>query len=320
MSDGSAMTDPTFSLLALGYGYSARHGIAALGLAPSAVAVTARAPDKAERLAAAGFHVVPLFEADADARLAAAASRAARVLASAAPAEGPDPFLDRIASGLAASAAAGRLAWIGYLSTVGVYGDAGGGLVDETTPPAPTSERTRARVAAEAGWTALGRSLGVPVALLRLGGIYGPGRNPFVALDRGTARRVVKPGQMFNRIRVEDIGRAIAAAAETRFDGVLNVVDDEPTPPEVPLVFAAALKGMEPPPEVAFAEIEPTLSPLARSFWGESKRVGNARLHALLGDLSWPTHREGLAGLWRDGDWAGSAEDREDASPKFRRS
>jgi nucleoside-diphosphate-sugar epimerase len=306
-------------LLVLGHGYSARYGVAALGLPPAAVSVTARGPEKAARLAALGFAVVPLAAEDAGARLAAAAAAATHVLASAPPTGDGDPFLDRLRSGLAAGAAAGRLAWIGHLSTVGVYGDAGGGGVDETTPPAPCSDRSRRRLAVETAWSDLGAALGVPVALLRLAGIYGPGRNPFVALARGTARRIVRPGQLFNRIGVEDIGRAIAAAAAARLGGPLDVADDEPTAPEVPLLFAAGLMGIEPPPEIPWETAEPGLSPLARSFWGESKRVGNARLHRLVGDLSWPTYREGLTDLWRSGNWVGSDEDRDDAGPGLRR-
>ena len=157
----------------------------------------------------------------------------------------------------------------------------------------------------------------MPVAILRLAGIYGPGRNAFVNLERGTARRVIKPGQMFNRIRVEDIGRAIAAAARARFAGLLNVSDDEPAPPQTPIEFAAELMGIAPPPEVPYDEAE--FSPLARSFWGESKRVDNARLRTLVGDLLYPTWREGLRQLWETDGWRGDPQDQEDASPKFRR-
>lgn len=312
------MTDrPAIRLLVLGWGYSARHGAACLKGDLAGLAATARHPDKAARLAADGIAAIDLSAADADARLAAACAAATHVLVSAGPSEAGDPFLARLAPALAESARAGRLAWIGYLSTVGVYGNANGGFVDETVPAAPASERTRWRVAAEEAWAALGRECGVPVAVLRLAGIYGPGRNAFVNLDRGTARRIVKPGQMFNRIHVADIGRAIAAAARTRLDGILNVTDDEPSPPQDPIVGAAALMGIEPPPEIPFETA--TFTPMALSFWGESKRVGNARLHALVGDLLYPTWREGLGSLWRDATWAGDPQDREDASPKFRR-
>lgn len=311
------MTDEAFDLLVLGWGYSARHGAARLRPRLASLAATARESAKAERLAAAGIDAIDLSAADAEARLCAAVARASHVLASAGPSEAGDPFLPRVEAALRASAAAGRLRWIGYLSTVGVYGDADGGFVDETTPPRPASERTRWRVAAETAWADLGRAFGVPVAILRLAGIYGPGRNAFVNLSLGTARRVIKPGQMFNRIHVEDIGRAIAAAAETRFDGIVDVSDDEPAPPQLPIEFAAGLMGVEPPPEIAFESAD--FTPMARTFWGESKRVGNARLHALVGPLLHPTWREGLTALWESGTWAGDPEDREDASPRFRR-
>ena len=311
------MTTPDIDLLVLGWGYSARHGAACLTPRLRSLATTARAADKAARLAAAGLDAIDLSAAEAEARFAAAVARASHVLVSAGPSEAGDPFLARLRDGLAASARAGTLRWIGYLSTVGVYGNAEGGFVDETTPAEPASDRTRWRVAAETAWSALGAEIAVPVAILRLAGIYGPGRNAFVNLDKGTARRVIKPGQMFNRIHVEDIGRAIAAAAETHFTGVLNVSDDEPAPPQLPIEFAARLMGVEPPPEIPFEAAE--FTPMARTFWGESKRVGNARLRGLVGALRHPTYREGLTALWSDGTWAGDPQDREDASPRFRR-
>ena len=311
------MTMPSLDLLVLGWGYSARHGAACLKDDLRSLVATARDSAKADRLAATGLDVIRLAEPDADARLAEAVARASHILVSAGPSEAGDPFLARLEPAIRTAAAAGTLGWIGYLSTVGVYGNADGGFVDETTVPEPASDRTRWRIAAEGAWSALGRDVGVPVAILRLAGIYGPGRNAFVNLEKGTARRIIKPGQMFNRIRVEDIGRAIAAAAKARLDGVLNVSDDEPAPPQLPIELAAALMGIAPPPEVPYDEAE--FSPLARSFWGESKRVGNAGLRALVGDLLYPTYREGLTQLWRSDTWRGDPQDREDASPKFRR-
>ncbi len=311
------MTTPDIDLLVLGWGYSARHGAACLTPRLRSLSATARESTKADRLAAAGMTAIDLTAPDAEARLAATVARASHVLVSAGPSAAGDPFLPRLASALAAAATAGTLRWIGYLSTVGVYGNAAGGFVDEATPPEPASERTLWRVAAEEAWAGLGHEIGVPVAILRLAGIYGPGRNAFVNLAKGTARRVIKPGQMFNRIHVEDIGRAIAAAAETRLAGVLNVSDDEPAPPQQPIEFAAQLMGVEPPPEIPFEAAD--FTPMARSFWGESKRVGNARLRALVGPLVHPTYREGLSALWRSGTWAGDPQDREDASPRFRR-
>ena len=312
-----SMTDPTLDLLVLGWGYSARHGAAALKDDLRACTTTARDSAKADRLAASGLAVIRLAEPAADARLAAAVARASHILVSAGPSEAGDPFLARLEPAIRAAAAAGTLRWIGYLSTVGVYGNAEGGFVDEATVPEPASDRTRWRIAAETAWQALGREVGVPVAILRLAGIYGPGRNAFVNLEKGTARRIIKPGQMFNRIRVEDIGRAIAAAARTRLDGILNVSDDEPAPPQLPIELAAELMSIDPPPEIPFDAA--TFTPMALSFWGESKRVGNARLKRLIGDLTYPTYREGLTQLWRTATWRGEPQDQEDASPKFRR-
>lgn len=310
-------TLPSIRLLVLGWGYSARHGVACLGGDVASLVTTAREAEKVARLRAEGLEVIDLAAPDADAKLAEAVRDATHILASAGPSEAGDPFLARVAAALETADAPGDLAWIGYLSTVGVYGNTDGGFVDEATVPVPASERTRWRVAAESAWTDLGARIGVPVGILRLAGIYGPGRNAFVNLERGTARRIIKPGQMFNRIHVEDIGRAIAAAARVPLDGVLNVSDDEPAPPQLPIEFAARLMGIEPPPEIPFETAE--FTPMARTFWGESKRVGNARLRGLVGDLLHPTYREGLAALWASGTWRGSPLDQEDASPRFRR-
>jgi nucleoside-diphosphate-sugar epimerase len=311
------MTDASIDLLVLGWGYSARHGAACLKPRLASLSATARESDKAARMAQAGVAAIALDRPEAGAELDAAIGRASHVLASAGPSEAGDPFLGARIAAFRAAARAGTLKWIGYLSTVGVYGNVDGGFVDESVPAEPAAERTRWRVAVEAEWRALGREVGVPVAILRLAGIYGPGRNAFVNLERGTARRVIKPGQMFNRIHVVDIGRAIATAALARFDGILNVSDDEPAPPEDPITWAAGLMGVAPPPEIPFDQAD--FTPMARTFWGESKRVGNARLRELLGELTYPTYREGLTALWDHGSWRGDPLDREDASPRFRR-
>lgn len=310
-------TAPDIRLLVLGWGYSARHGAARLKPRLSRLSATARDADKADRMAAAGIEVVRLGTEGAAEHLARTIREATHVIASAGPSEAGDPFLLSHGDVVREAARAGTLSWIGYLSTVGVYGNANGGFVDEDTPAEPASERTRWRIAAETAWAEIGRDTGVPVGVLRLAGIYGPGRNAFVNLERGTARRIIKPGQMFNRIHVEDIGRAIERAAITRYAGLLNVSDDEPAPPELPIEYAARLMGVEPPPKIPFEEAE--FTPMARSFWGESKRVGNARLHALGVELAHPTYREGLGALWESGTWAGDPQDREDASPRFRR-
>ncbi len=200
--------------------------------------------------------------------------------------------------------AASHLAWIGYLSTVGVYGDHGGDWVDEATPPNPTSPRSVARLEAERAWRAVADERGVPLATFRLAGIYGPGRNAFVKLAEGSAHRVVKPGQVFNRIHVDDVAATLKAALMACAAGVFNVADDEPAPPEDVTAYAAGLMSVPPPPEVPFGAAD--LSPMARSFYAENKRVGNDRIKNDLGvALRYPTYREGLTALWRDNTWRG---------------
>ncbi len=182
-----------------------------------------------------------------------------------------------------------NLRWIGYLSTVGVYGDHGGAWVDETSECRPVSRRSiDARRRPNRQWLALGDETALPVAVLRLSGIYGPGRNAFVNLANGTARRLVKPGQVFNRIHVDDIAGALWHLASSDIGGVFNVTDDEPAPPQDVVAYAAELMGVAPPPEIPFETAE--LSPMARSFYGENKRVSNAAIKAVgLSTSSFPT-------------------------------
>lgn len=195
------------------------------------------------------------------------------------------------------------LRWAGYLSTVGVYGNHDGAWVDEDSELRPKSARATARVAAERDWLAAGSAAGVPVAVLRLSGIYGPGRNALVNLERGTAKRTVKPGQVFNRIHVADIAGALAFLGERRLGGVFNVTDDEPGPPQDVVTYAASLMGVAPPPEVPYDRVE--MTPMARSFWADNKRVSNARLKAAGYAFRFPNHRGALDAMWRDGSWRG---------------
>ncbi len=194
-----------------------------------------------------------------------------------------------------------RLEWVGYLSTVGVYGDHGGAWVTEDTPLNPVSQRSLERVEAENAWLEHGAQHDIPVAVLRLAGIYGPGRNAFRNLAEGTARRVIKPNQVFNRIRVEDIGAASAFLAKRGVSGIFNVTDDEPAPPQDVVQEAARLMGVEPPPEIPFETAD--MSPMARSFYGENKRVSNARLRQAGFDPEFPNYRVSLAQLWTSGTW-----------------
>jgi NAD dependent epimerase/dehydratase family len=191
----------------------------------------------------------------------------------------------------------GDLAWVGYLSTVGVYGDWHGQWVDETSPTRPISERGLRRVQAERAWRAFGKDTGKRVEVFRLAGIYGPGRSVIDTLRAGTARRIVKPGQVFNRIHVDDVAQALAAAIDKDTGHrIYNVGDDEPAPPQDVVAHAAELMGLPVPPEVALEAAG--LTGMAASFWVECKRVSNARIKGALGvELMYPTYREGLRAL-----------------------
>jgi nucleoside-diphosphate-sugar epimerase len=189
------------------------------------------------------------------------------------------------------------LQWAGYLSTVGVYGDHDGAWVDETTALRPVSRRSVQRVAAERAWQDLQQASDITCGAFRLAGIYGENRSALDKVRSGTARRIIKPGQVFNRIHVDDIGRVVAAAARANSRGVFNVADDVPCPPQDVVAYAAALLGVEPPPEVAFDDAD--LSPMGRSFYGENKQVSNDRIKQAFGPMLYPSYREGLAGLLR---------------------
>jgi nucleoside-diphosphate-sugar epimerase len=212
-----------------------------------------------------------------------------------------DPLLKLVSGQLRALCP--KLEWIGYLSTVGVYGDHGGGWVTEETPGSPIQGRSIERVDTEEAWTTEGRAAGVPVASLRLSGIYGPGRNAFVNLARGTARRIIKRDQVFNRIRVEDIGGAALFLAKGNMGGLYNVTDDEPGPPQDVILEAARLMGVEPPPEQDFETAD--MTPMARSFYGANKRVSNAKIRAAGFEFRFPNYRMSLAEMWTSGGWRG---------------
>ncbi len=189
------------------------------------------------------------------------------------------------------------LAWIGYLSTVGVYGDQKGAWVDEESPTAPALERSLLRLEAEQAWLAFAGETGRRVEVFRLAGIYGPERSVIDSLRTGTARCIVRPGQVFNRIHVDDVARVLAAAIDKDTgQRLFNVSDDEPAPPEDVVAYAAELLGLPPPPPIAFEQAG--LSGMAASFWAECKRVRNTRIRRELGvDLLYPTYREGLRAL-----------------------
>ena len=282
----------SFHLLIFGLGYAGR-AIAAEALR-AGFRVTGTSRDPASAQAPAGATVVGFAGAGA------ALADATHVLATAAPGEAGDPVL---AAHGAALAVAPALCWAGYMSTTGVYGDRGGAWVEESTPPAPSQERSRRRIAAEQAWAALLAGRGVALDLFRTAGIYGPGRSALDEVRAGRARRVVKPGHTFSRIHVEDIARAVVAAA-LRPAGpaprVLHLADDEPAEGAAVTAEAARLLGLPVPPAVAFAEAVEGMSAMGRSFWAEDRKVRSAETQAALG-LRWrhPTYREGLAAIQR---------------------
>lgn len=278
------------TLLSLGHGYSAR--ALARRLVPQGWRVigTTRNPAKADQFRAEGVEPL-LWPGDLERALA----EATHILCSAAPDAKGDPFLQAV-PGIAQA----KAGWVGYLSTTGVYGDHDGGWVDEDTPLTPQSDRGRQRVLAEGQWLATG----LPVHIFRLAGIYGPGRGPFEKVRDGTARRIIKPGQVFSRIHVDDIAQVLEASIRQPNPGAAyNVCDDNPCPPQEVIGHAARLLGMPEPPAVPFAEVAPTMTPMALGFYSESKKVRNHRIKDELGvKLLYPDYPPGLAALLAGGD------------------
>lgn len=279
-------------LVIIGYGYSSTAIVGELSGNFEHLHITARSVEKVARLRQAGLAAHAFDGREILPALANALSNATHLLISAPPGEAGDPLL--AAPGFAALAMP-ALRRIAYLSTVGVYGDHGGAWVDETSPLHPVSARSRQRVAAEQSWQAFAAARTLDLGIFRLSGIYGPGRSAIDNLRAGTARRIIKQGQVFNRIHVGDIGGAVALALTHGGSlGVFNLTDNEPCPPQDVVAHAARLLGVPPPPEVPFEEAD--LSPMGRSFYGENKRVSNAKIKAELGyRFRYPTYRAGLA-------------------------
>ncbi len=290
------------NLLIFGLGYTASFYAFHHAGAFAQVTATKRAP-KCRQMGRVTLLPFDSAEEEIDPGLLAALAEADALLVSAGPDAAGDPVLRRLQKAIEA---APRLKKIVYLSTIGVYGDHGGEWIDETAPTTPSNERSRLRLVAEARWTELARRTGKEIFVLRLSGIYGPGRNVLEKLREGTAKRLIKPGQVFNRIHVEDIANAInACLLGPAPGGIYNVTDDEPAPPQDVVTYAAELIGVAPPPEQDFDEAE--LTPMARSFYGENKRVSNRRMKNLLDfDLTYPTYREGIEALAEDGESAPS--------------
>ena len=280
------------TLLVLGHGYTAMALSDRLLAEGWAIIGTTRSPEKAAKLAARG--VEPLIWPGTP--LAPTLARATHLLASIGANAGGDPVL--AAHGPEIATAALHIAWAGYLSTTGVYGDHQGGWVDEDTPLTPTTQRGCWRVLAESQWRAI---TGLPVHIFRLAGIYGPGRGPFEKVRDGSARLIIKKDQFMSRAHVDDIAAVLHASILNPAPGAAyNICDDEPTPPEVVLRYAARLLNLPDPPEVPFEMAE--MNPMARSFYSESKKVRNDKIKRDLGvQLAYPTYRENLAAILASG-------------------
>ncbi|MGX9146500.1 SDR family oxidoreductase [Mesorhizobium sp. 128a] len=283
-------------VLIFGAGYSALAFARAKKDPATEILGTTRSPDKFERLLQAGIKPIEFSDTT---NICDEIRDVTHLIVSIPPDEtGRDPGLHY---GEPIEQWAQKLEWIGYLSTVGVYGDHGGAWVDEAAECRPVSKRSVLRVAAEENWVELGRNAGVPVAVLRLSGIYGPGRNALVNLENGSARRLVKPDQVFNRIHCDDIAGALWHLIAGNTGGIFNITDDEPAPPQDVVTYAASLMGVEPPPEIPFETAQ--LSPMARSFYGENKRVANTAIKAEGYRFRFPDYRQAFDRMWADGTW-----------------
>ena len=280
-----------------GLGYCARRlvqretWIEASGTARSAETVTA--------LRREGIEACQFDGTDADPGLEQALGAAEAIVVSIPPRDGAGATLDRFGAAVAAAPALRRIV---YYSTIGVYGDHGGAWVDETSATWTRTARGRERLEDEARWTAAARARGAESDILRLAGIYGPGRNALVNVRRGEARRIIKPGQVFNRAHVDDIAEVSRLVLTRDFKGqIWNVADDEPAPPQDVIAYAAALLGLKPPPEEPFDQAR--LSPMAREFYADNKRVSITKVKAELGFApAYPTYREGLKALAEAGE------------------
>jgi nucleoside-diphosphate-sugar epimerase len=276
------------TLLSIGHGYSAQ--ALAKRLLPNGwrIVGTTRSDDKVDKIAATG--VEPVVWPGAD--LGALVTSFPNILISAGPGPDGDPVLNAAHADIAR--AAPDMRWLGYLSTTGVYGDRGGGWVDENTALTPSTKRGQARADAEARWQAIPD---LPLHIFRLAGIYGPGRGPFAKVRAGTARRIIKDGQVFSRIHVDDIAQALDLSLNRPDPGAIyNLCDDDPAPPQDVIAHAAELLGLPVPPAIAIDDAE--MTPMARSFYAESKKVRNDLIKNALGwKPSYPTYRSGLKAM-----------------------
>ncbi len=292
------MTEMTRSLFVFGMGYSAQAVAEHSAAQFTSITGTTRSREKAVATGRAGTKYL-LFDGEKPSEeLVKALESATHLLISIAPGD-QDPVLAAIPD---LRSLARNLQWVGYLSTVGVYGNHDGAWVDEDTDPLPVSKRSIQRLNAENAWQQFAEEAKLPLTIFRLSGIYGPGRNAFINIEAGKSRRLVKPGQVFNRIHRDDIGRAVTLAMQGNIPGTINITDDEPSPPQHVVSFAHALMGKEPPPDIDFETAD--LTPMARSFYGENKRVANTRSKSELGmEYQWPDYRTALTRMWEQDCW-----------------
>jgi nucleoside-diphosphate-sugar epimerase len=276
-------------LLCFGFGFSARAFAQQLDKRVWKISATSRNAEGIAEIEAQGFHGLPF---DSTLQIAPDVTH---LLISAPSGEHGDPVLQLLGEHL--QRLSKQMTWVGYLSTTGVYGDRGGDWVDEDSPLEPTTARGQRRLEAERSWLRLHSDFGLPVHVFRLAGIYGPGRNTLLNLRDGSAKRVIRPGQIFSRIHVVDIAGLLAASIAKPHPGrAYNVCDDEPCPPQEVVAYAANLLGLPLPPEIPFEQAQ--LSPMAKSFYAESKRVSNKRIKTELGyKLIYPNYRDGLRAL-----------------------
>jgi len=281
-------------LFCFGLGYSA--GVLSRRLAAKGwnISGTATTPDKAAALKQIGYEAFVFDGHERDPAVAEALSRSTHVLLSIPPDAEGDPALRIYGTDIASRRS---IAWIGYFSSVSVYGDSKGEWVNEKTTPEPVTERGKRRLDAENAWIELARTSGKAIVVLRLPGIYGPGRSAIDQLRAGKARRIFKPGQVTNRVHVDDIATATEATLSLSTGvHVFNVTDDLPAPPQDVIAYGAELLGVPCPPATDLTDAN--LSPMARSFYAESKKVSNNRMKDELGvKLAYPTYIEGLKAI-----------------------
>ncbi len=310
MGDAAVKRVRQMKVLIFGCGFSGLEIGRRLASQGIAVTGTTRSQDKFSLLRQAGIEPLLFDGHSCDQTLTSKLAETSHLVISIAPprqenAEEPKSSVDPVLAALGGLVAPDRLpklTWVGYLSTVGVYGNHDGAWIDETADLSPSSARSRQRVRAEKEWADATESRSLPLAILRLSGIYGPGRNALKSAKQGRSRRLVKSGQVFNRIHVGDIAQAVDLASSKSVAGIFNITDDQPAPPQDVVTFAHQLLGTSPPPELDFESAD--LSPMARSFYGDNKRVSNLRSKNLLGmQYQWPDYAVSLQRMFDENDW-----------------